>query len=262
MPEPFDLLRHNAAAWDRQALADSPWSRPVDAETVAAAKRGDWRVHLTPSPLPADWLGDVAGRRVLCLASAGGQQAPVLAAAGAEVKVFDLSGEQLAKDAQTAARDGLTLRLEQGDMRDLRRFADAAFDIILHPVSNQYVPDLRPVWSECARVLRRGGVLASSFFNPVVFVADRDPAFAAQGLIKPRFALPYSDLDDLTPAELAAKRERGEPMIFGHSLADQIGGQLAAGFVLAGYIEEMHPAPRFEIEKYAPSFIATRALRT
>ena len=56
MPEPFDLLRHNAAAWDRQALADSPWSRPVDAETVAAAKRGDWRVHLTPSPLPADWL--------------------------------------------------------------------------------------------------------------------------------------------------------------------------------------------------------------
>lgn len=41
----------------------------------------------------------------------------------------------------------------------------------------------------------------------------------------------------------------------------QIGGQLAAGFVLAGYHEEMHPHPRFEIEKYLPSFIATRAVR-
>ena len=39
--------------------------------------------------MPADWFGDLAGAPVLCLASGGGQQGPLLAAAGARVTVFD-----------------------------------------------------------------------------------------------------------------------------------------------------------------------------
>lgn len=73
--------------------------------------------------------------------------------------------------------------------------------------------------------------------------------------------LPYSDVADLDAAALAARMDRGEALVFGHGLDSQIGGQLAAGFVLAGYHEEMPPQPRFEIEKYLPSFIATRAVR-
>ncbi|KGD90260.1 methyltransferase [Achromobacter sp. RTa] len=261
MPETFDLLDHNAAAWNHQARQDSPWSRPVTSEAIEAARRGEWGVCVTPSPLPADWLGDVVGKDVLCLASAGGQQAPVLAAAGARVTVLDLSGEQLARDAMVARRDDLELTLEQGDMRDLSRFQDEAFDLILHPISNQYVPDIQPVWNECWRVLRKNGVLISSFFNPAVFIADRDPAFARQGLIRPRFAVPYSDLEQLSKTERAAKVARNEPMIFGHGLGSQIGGQLAAGFTIAGFLEEMHPSPRFEIEKYLPAFIATRSVK-
>jgi len=257
----FNLLAHNAAAWDQQALADSPWSQPVGSDVIAAARQGRWQIHLTPRPLPASWLGDVRGKKVLCLAAAGGQQAPVLAAAGAEVTVLDLSREQLAKDAMVARRDDLPLHIVQGDMRDLSQFADANFDLILHPISNQYVPDVQPVWRECFRVLRQGGELLASFFNPAVFIADRDPSYAAQGLIKPRFQLPYSDLEDLDRTELADKEARHEAMIFGHSLASQIGGQLAAGFVLAGFLEEMQPNPRFEIEKFMPSFIATRGVK-
>lgn len=259
--EPFNLLAHNAAAWDQQALSDSPWSQPVGSDIIAAARLGQWQIHLTPSPLPVSWLGDVRGKKVLCLAAAGGQQAPVLAAAGAEVTVFDLSPEQLAKDAMVARRDGMPLHIVQGDMRDLSLFADASFDLVFHPVSNQYVPDIQPVWKECFRVLRQGGALLASFFNPAVFIADRDPSYAARGVIKPRFQVPYSDLEDLGSTELAAKREGCEAMIFGHSLASQIGGQLAAGFLLAGFLEEMQPNPRFEIEKFMPSFIATKGMK-
>lgn len=257
--EKFDLLCHNAAAWDLQARQDSPWSRPVSSEVIVKARRGDWSVHLTPSPLPIDWLSDVASKDVLCLASAGGQQAPVLAAAGANVTVFDLSSEQLAKDAMVARRDGLSLRIERGDMRDLSRFADASFDLILHPISNQYVPDIQPVWNECYRILRKGGALMSSFFNPAIFVADRDPCFAEQGLIRPCFKTPYSDLLDLDETKMAAKLANNEPLIFGHGFQSQIGGQIDAGFSLVGYLEEMHPSPRFELEKYIPSFVATKS---
>lgn len=257
----FDLIAHNRAAWDQLAVQDCEWSRPVTADLIAAARHGDWAVHLTPGPLPAGWLDNVTGLSILCLASAGGQQAPVLAAAGAQVTVFDLSERQLEQDRAVARRDGLALTCVQGDMRDLSAFADQSFDVVFHPISNLYVPDVRPVWRECFRVLRPGGSLLSSFYNPVVFVGDRDPALAEQGLIRPLHALPYADVDALDPAALAAKRARGEALVFGHTLQDQIGGQIDAGFVLAGFHEDRQPRPRFLIDRYLPTFLATRAVK-
>jgi SAM-dependent methyltransferase len=259
--ESLDILKHNRAAWDRQASMKCEWSLPVDSQTIAAAKKGDWQIHLTPGPLPKDWLSNVKDQRILCLASAGGQQAPVLAAAGADVTVFDISDSQLAQDRMVALRDGLGLKTVQGDMRDLSTFGDSSFDCILHPISNQYVPDIRPVWRECFRVLRREGKLLSSFFNPVVFVADRNPEDVAQGIIRPRFKLPYSDTRDLRPEELAERQSSGNALIFGHSLSEQISGQLEAGFILKGFHEEDQPNPRFVIEKFVPTFLATYACR-
>lgn len=242
-------------------MRDCEWSRPVSSEVIAAARQGRWSVRLTPGELPDHWLGQVAGRRILCLASAGGQQAPVLAAAGAEVTVFDLSDEQLEQDRMVAARDGLALTAVQGDMQDLSVFADATFDIVFHPISNLYAPEVRPVWRECFRVLRSGGRLLASFYNPVVFVGDRSPHFAEQGMIRPRFTLPYADTLHLEPAELEAKQRRGEALVFGHSLSDQIAGQIEAGFLISGFQEDPQPAPRFLIDHYLPTFIATLALK-
>lgn len=255
----IDVFSHNRASWNRQAAQQCEWSQPVSAEEIAAARQGRWQVRLTPNAMPAGWLDDVAGLHILCLASGGGQQAPVLAAAGALVTVFDASDLQLQQDRMVAQRDGLALNVVQGDMRDLSVFADASFDLVFHPISNLYVPDVRPVWRECFRVLRRGGILLSSFYNPIVFVGDRDPAYAEQGLIRPQFSLPYSDLAQLDKATLADKQQRGEALVFGHSLEQQIGGQLEAGFVLTGFHEDRQPHPRFVIDRYVPTFLATRA---
>jgi SAM-dependent methyltransferase len=258
---PSNIFEYNSAAWDRQAANQCEWSRPVGPDVIAAARGGDWSVHLTPRPLPQGWLPDVRGRRILCLASAGGQQAPVLAAAGASVTVFDASAAQLDQDVMVARRDGLALETVQGDMRDLSVFADGSFDIVFHPISNLYVPDVRPVWNECFRVLQNGGCLLSSFYHPVVFVADRSPELAEQGLIRPRFTLPYSDVRDLTPDELTRKTSAGEALVFGHSLSEQIGGQLDAGFVVKGFYEDEPPRPRFVIDRFMPTFLATLSLK-
>jgi SAM-dependent methyltransferase len=195
------------------------------------------------------------------LAAAGGQQAPVLAAAGAEVTVFDLSEQQLAMDRMVAERENLPLTIIQGDMRDLSVLADSCFDIVFHPISNLYVPDIRPVWRECYRVLQPGGKLLASFYNPIVFVGERSAEDAEQGVIRPRFTLPYSEWEHLSKADLAGKLERGEAFVFGHSLSDQIAGQLAAGFVLTGFQEDMQPVARFVIDQYLPTFIATCAVK-
>ena len=49
--------------------------------------------------------------------------------------------------------------------------------------------------------------------------------------------------------------------MFGHTLADQIGGQLDAGLVLTGFHEDWQPHARFVIEKFVPTFIATRSVK-
>ena len=150
----MDVVAYNRQAWNQQVAQGNPWTVPVSAEVIAEERIGRWAIVLKPNiPVPRSWFPDpLNGRDVLCLASGGGQQGPVLAAAGAQVTVFDNSPAQLACDRLVAAREGLTIRTVQGDMADLSAFADESFDLIFHPVSNLFAPDVRPVWRECHRV--------------------------------------------------------------------------------------------------------------
>jgi SAM-dependent methyltransferase len=252
----MDIRQHNRRAWNVNAAAGCCWSIPVDRETIAAARRGHWDLYLTPArPAPPEWIGDVAGRKILCLAGGGGQQGPVLAAAGADVTVFDQSPLQLSRDRDVARREGLRLHLAEGSMDDLSRYPDDSFDAVVHPVSNCYVPDVHPVWREAARVLRPGGSLLAGFINPVSYVFDPDKA--ARGVFQVRYKLPYSDVDDLSPQERQQFIDECEAFQFGHLLEDQIGGQLAAGLVIVGFFEDRQlDAPWAE---YLPTVIATHA---
>jgi SAM-dependent methyltransferase len=256
-----DIYEHNRTAWNRQARAGNRWSEPVDAATIAAARRGEWQVILTPNkPAPRDWFGTLGGARVLCLASGGGQQAPVLAAAGADVVSYDASDEQLALDSLVAERDGLTLRTVRGDMADLSCFEDARFDLIFHPVSNVFAAAVRPVWRECARVLRPGGRLLAGFMNPAFYLFDHDDLDAG-GPLTVTYELPYADVTHLAPERLAARHAAGETLEFGHSLEDQIGGQIDAGFVITGFYEDRWDDAATRLNPYMPMFMATLAQR-
>ncbi|KJG32490.1 methyltransferase [Photobacterium angustum] len=257
-----NIIKYNCAVWDNLAKSGSRWTLPVDTEIIKQAQAGTWSVHITKKPLPSDWLPkDIQGKKILCLASAGGQQAPVLAAAGADVTVVDISLEQLAKDEFVAKRDGLMLRAIQADMTDLNMLEDNTFDYIVSPISNLYIPDLTPLWTECYRVLVSGGILLASFYNPVLFIFERSELLEKQGLIKPNFILPYSDIESLSNEKYQQKLEQGEAIIFGHTLSQQIGLQMEAGFLLAGFYEDQHPTPRFIIEKYMDTLIATKAIK-
>ena len=257
----MDVKKYNSLAWDRAVERSNGWTVPVDGETIAAARRGDWRVVLTPTkPVPRDWFGEVAGKAVLCLASGGGQQAPILAAAGARVTSFDNSARQLGQDRFVAERDGLEIRLEKGDAADLSRFADASFDVIFHPCSNCFMPELRPVWNECYRVLRPGGRLLAGITKPEVFIFDRFEE-EKNRVLRVRHSLPYSDQSGLTTTELESVKRSGEPLEFSHTLEEQLGGQIAAGFHIAGFYEDYWNNPDYLIDRFMPAFIATLAIK-
>lgn len=257
----LDVAAYNAEAWDRKVGAGDKWTQPVDAAAVAEAREGRWQVVLTPNlPVPAAWFGDLRGKRVLGLASAGGQQGPLFAAAGARVTIFDASPGQLGQDRLVAQREGLQITTVQGDMRDLSAFEDEAFDLIFHPVSNCFCPRIPPVWRECARVLRPGGALLAGFANPLLF--QLDPEALEAGEAKLAFDRPYSDVGSLTPEELKRWTDPGEPLVYGHSLQDQIGGQLAAGLHLTDMFEDTtSPGSEEAANRVIAAYFATRAVK-
>lgn len=258
----MNILEHNRAAWDRQVEGGNEWTIPVSSEVVAAARRGEWQIVLTPTkPVPMAWFPELKGLDVLCLASGGGQQGPILAAAGANVTVYDNSPRQLANDRFVAERDRLAIRTVQGDMADLSAFADESFGLIVHPVSNCFSAEIRPVWREAHRVLRRGGVLMAGFNNPAVYIFDWDLA-ERTGELRVCHPLPYSDAVSLSDEEKQRYLDNGDPLEFSHTLEDQIGGQLDAGLVLTHLFEDGYPASSNEpLNKYMPQFIATRAVK-
>ena len=254
----MDIFAHNRDAWNREVTHQNQWTIPVSPEQVQEARTGSLKLVLTPIILiPQEWLGNVKGKDVLCLASGGGQQGPLLAAAGARVTVFDQSPAQLAQDRLVAEREHLDITLVEGNMQDLSCFADGSFDLIIHPISNCFTPDIRSVWKEAWRVLRKGGRLLSGFNNPVNYIFDFN--LLEQGELKVSHTLPYSDLEGLTPEELAEYAGAGNPLEFSHSLDDQIGGQIAAGFVIAGFFEDVDP--QCAASKYYPEYLATLALK-
>ena len=259
MTASFDPVAHNRTAWDRLVEAGNEWTTPVTPEVIDRARNGVWSVVLIGyEPAPCDWFpSTMEGADILCLASGGGQQGPVLAAAGANVTVFDNSPRQLERDASVAARDGLTLRTVLGDMRDLGAFADATFDLVLNPVSNVFCPDLAPVWAECFRVLRPGGALLAGFANPDLYVFDVD-VLDRRGELVVRHRIPRSTLD-LSQEERDRVYGEGGAIEYSHTMTEQIGGQLAAGFVLTHFCEAPHHADA--TAGYLPGYFATRAVK-
>jgi len=255
----MEILDHNREAWDKLVEEGNIWTKPVDSQVIEDAKNGIWSIVLTPTkPVPSDWFGMLARKKVLCLASGGGQQGPVLAAAGAEVTVLDNSQSQLDRDLLVSRRDKIDLRIELGDMRDLSRFDSESFDLIFHPVSNCFTDDVNKVWKECYRVLRKGGALLAGFCNPITYIFDLNEWDENQNL-SVRYTIPYCDLDQLPKEQLKVRIENKEPIEYGHSLQDQIGGQIDAGFIITGFYEDS--AGGDLLDPYINTFIATRAIK-
>lgn len=203
------------------------WSACATPEDMQKAREGQLTLKFFDKEIPTDWLKDVKGKKVLCLAGAGGLQAPLLACAGAEVTVLDLSEKMLKKDKQVALQEHLNIRIEKGNMCDLSRFSDGSFDYIVNPSSLMYVPDVKPVFKECYRVLKKGGAFIMMAPNPINYLCD----FVNDengGYYKAVNRMPYcsSDFDDMN-----------DWVEYGHTMEDYIGGQIECGFVINGYVE-------------------------
>ena len=206
------------------------WSNCATEEQMKTAIQGG-NLELTlgnRKPVPREWITDIIGKKVLCLAGGGGFQAPLLAAVGADVTVMDLSMKMLEKDVYMAEKYALNIRIEQGNMTDLSRFENDSFDYVINPASLFYVPSVHPVFKECYRVLNKGGILIIAAPNPIAYICD----FVEHengGYYKAVNKMPYSSTEH---------SDQDDWIEFGHTMQDYIGGQIDCGFVITGYVED------------------------
>jgi len=250
----MDIVNYNKSAWDNYVDKNNRWTIPVSEQELENAKNGNWSIVLTPKKsVPHNWFPDLKGLEILGLASGGGQQCPILAALGANVTVFDNSEKQLQQDKNLSDKFNLDIKTIQGNMKDLSIFTDNSFDLIFNPCSVLFVDNVLPVWEECFRVLKPNGILMTGLINPVSFQLDEENL----NLI---YKQPFSDLYSLPPEKLEELKQNNEALVFGHSLTDQIGGQLNAGFLLTNMYEDDWGGEN-KMDNFFPAFIATRAVK-
>ncbi len=228
-------LAQNRRAWDRLAEQGAALARPAVDEAF-----GD----------PRGWLGGARadgrswlpvrfdGKEVLCLAAGGGKHGPLYAAAGARVTVVDLSPAMLALDRAVARERRLDLEIVEGSMDDLSMFRAGRFDLVIHPVSTCYVPDVAPVFAAVARVTKPGGIYVSQHKSPGSLQATLEPG--GTGRYELRFATAHPE--PLPPAPPSRLREAGTQE-FIHSLSALLGGICRAGFVIEDMQEPDHVDP-------------------
>ena len=242
----------NAETIDRWVAEGWEWGLPISHDTWVRAKQGIWDVHLSPTKsVPHRWFGDLKGKKILGLASGGGQQMPIFAALGAECTVLDYSPKQLESERAVAEREGYSIRIIRADMTKRLPFEDGEFDLIFHPVSNCYVAEVKPIWRECFRVLKKGGLLLSGTDHYVNYIVDNDEKMIIN-------RLPFDPLKNPDQMQQLAEDDCG--VQFSHSLEEQINGQLEAGFTLLELYEDTNGEGRLH-ELNIPTFLVMRSIK-
>jgi SAM-dependent methyltransferase len=251
----------NSKAIDKWVEGGWEWSIPISHADFLKAKNGQWRdvpnVVLTPQkPVPIEWFKPflINNRldkvKLLGLASGGGQQMPVFAALGADCTVLDYSEKQLDNEKMVSEREGYAIDIVKADMTKRLPFENESFDMIFHPVSNCYVEDVYHIWHECFRVLKKSGVLLAGLDNGISYLTEEDNPLLIVN------KLPYNPLKDKVLYDRGVHSDGS--VQFSHTIEEQIGGQLKAGFILTDLYEDTDTSV---LGGYAPLYISTRAAK-
>jgi ubiquinone/menaquinone biosynthesis C-methylase UbiE len=246
---------HNKAAWDRLAKKQDRLARP--------ARDIDFADPLASVDGPG-WLGgNISDKRVLCLAAGGGRQGPIYAAAGGKVTVVDLSPAMLELDRQVAAERKLNIRTVETSMDDLSDLGDETFDIVIHPVSTCYIPDVPATYREVARVLVMGGLYISQHKQPSSLQTGLGPERGTYQIERSYFQtepLPQPSISNLV-------REDGT-LEYIHRWEILLGEMCRAGLFIEDLSEPLHAKPNaapgtFEHRsQFVPPYVRVKARKS
>ncbi len=231
----------NKEWWEKMVKDECGFTKPwldLDLKVLQKLAKGELKnpPELLNKMFPISVLSNVKDKDVLCLASGGGQQSAVFGLLGARVTVIDIAEGQLEGDKKAAAHYEYEVKIIQGDMSDLSMFRDNSFDFVYQAPSMAYIPDVKKVYSEVARVLRSGGLYCADAQNPQSQFID-ELSWDGRGY---RISVPY--------AVREKQRSENENVLeYRHYLDEIFNGLIEYGFIIEK-VEEM-PADFYQDKK-------------
>ncbi len=254
-----DEEKINSRAWDEEVKRNNYWTRQVSRTLISQARNGEIHTTLTPEKeIPQSWFANL-GKKVLALASGGGQQAILLSAAGYDVTLVDISNSQLNQDRELAKKENLTLKTIQASMNDLSFLEAESFDSVINPCSLNFVSDCTQVFKEVARVLKKNGHFLFALANPALYLFDVDRL--EKGKLKLKYTLPFDGTKSLSEKQRKKLIENCGTLEFSHTLSTIIGGLCQSGFVIKDFYSS--PAGFEPIDSYlCDCYLAFLAVKT
>ncbi len=244
-----DINRETIDNWAKEGWE---WAKSISHEEYLNALNGNWNVLLTPTvPVPHDWIGNLKNKKILGLASGGGQQMPIFNALGAICSVIDYSSKQIESELKVAEREGYKIDAIEGDMTKKLPYENETFDIVFHPVSNCYVEDVQHIFNEVYRILKKGGIFLAGLNNEINYIVDDNEKEIV-------WEMPFNPLKNKNAKEYLMKEKAG--IQFSHNITEQIGGQLKAGFTLIDLYEDTNGSGRLH-ELNIKTYIATKSMK-
>jgi len=227
-----EIARYNQHVWEKWIKNGGEYTRPwldLKRDLLESFTRGE--IEYLPEPYryiyPQHIFRDLRGKNVLCLATGGGQQSTVFGLLGANVTVFDLTDGQLTGDRRAADHHGYRITTIQGDMRDLSCFPDESFDLVYQEISLVFIPDVREVYRQVARILRPGCHYRVGHCNPAT-LSVLHTSWDGTGY---RMCEPYKG-GRIQPVE------DDDAIEFRHLFSDIFNGLVEAGLVIEGVWED------------------------
>ena len=249
----MDYKSSNRRSWNHLADSGSVFAKvATDEECSRPLKVLDGRGWLPES---------VRGLNVLCLASGGGWQSILYAVAGANVTVVDISDSMLELDQREAGRRGLNVKTLRASMDDLRILDSETFDIVHQPVSSCYIPDLVPMFSEIARVLKDDGTYISQHKQPTSLqISHKNDRH--QFVI----GVEYYHRGPL-PAQIDRSYRESGATEYLHRMEDLIGGLVRSNMILEDFREPVRADQKVDVNHYGyrgrfvPPYLRMKARR-
>ena len=247
------IKRHNESAWDKRARQKMRFTNTASKEDYLQAN------ELIEKN---SWLqGGIRGKKLLNLAAGGGGQSGLFASLGADVTVVDISAAMLENDQKLAKEQGFNIRVLQTSMDDLNALDTAEFDIVIHPVSTCYLPDIKVIYQEVARVSKAGAIYISHHKQPLSMQASAKPINGFYQIVETnerKGALP--------PVKGTMHREEGT-LEFLHSWDDILGELCRNGFYIDDFYVAKHGDPNAELgsfehrSSFISPFLSIKAIR-
>ena len=129
-------------------------------------------------------LGNIKNKKILEIGCGGGQCSIAFAKQGAKCTGIDISKKQLEYAEKLAKKNKVNVKFILRSFQDLSKIKSNSYDIVFSAFAFQYSPNIKKVFKQINRVLKKKGLFVFSLDHPFSIVIYENRSYYDTGKIE------------------------------------------------------------------------------